>query len=145
VRRRLLKSPFGLPCVKPPWGRLAALDLSDAETGRLRWQVPVGTTRDQAPWPLWFDYGMPNMGGPLVTAGGLVFLGATTDNFLRAFDTATGRVLWEGRLPSGGQASPMSYEAGGRQFVVIAAGGHSGMGTTLGDSLVAFALPAAGR
>ena len=84
---------------------------------------------------------MPNMGGPIVTAGGLVFIGAATDNYLRAFDIETGRELWKGRLPAGGQATPMSYEANGRQFVVIAAGGHGGLGTKRGDYVVAFALP----
>jgi quinoprotein glucose dehydrogenase len=138
MKRKLLASPFGLPCTPPPWGRLAAVDLA---TGRLRWQVPLGSTRDKAPWPLWFDWGMPNIGGPLVTAGALVFIGAATDDFLRAFDLATGQVLWKSRLPAGGQASPMTYAVGGRQFVVIAAGGHWGLETTRGDHLVAFALP----
>jgi quinoprotein glucose dehydrogenase len=86
--------------------------------------------------------GMPNMGGPMVTSGGLVFIGAATDNYLRAFDLETGSELWKGRLPAGGQATPMSYEVGGRQFVVIAAGGHARLGTKRGDYVVAFALPA---
>ena len=83
------------------------------------------------------------MGGPIVTAGGLVFIGAATDNYLRAFDVETGRELWKGRLPAGGQATPMTYEVSGRQFVVIAAGGHGGLGTKQGDYVVAFALPKA--
>lgn len=109
-------------------------------TGTIRWQVPLGTTRDMAPWP-WLELGMPNMGGPIATVAGLVFIAAATDNYLRAFDAETGKELWKGRLPAGGQATPMTYTAGGRQFVVIAAGGHGGMGTTMGDALVAFALP----
>ena len=84
---------------------------------------------------------MPNMGGPMVTDGGVVFIGASMDNYLRAFDIDTGRELWKGRLPAGGQATPMSYEANGRQFVVIAAGGHGKLGTKRGDYVVAFALP----
>ena len=81
------------------------------------------------------------MGGPLTTAGGLVFIGATTDNYLRAFDTATGEKRGEMRLAAGAQATPMSYEAGGRQFVVVAAGGHAKLDTTRGDYVLAFALP----
>ena len=84
---------------------------------------------------------MPNMGGPIVTDGGLAFIGAAMDNYLRAFDVDTGRELWKGRLPAGGQATPMSYQVNGRQFVVIAAGGHGGLDTKQGDYVVAFALP----
>lgn len=84
---------------------------------------------------------MPNLGGPLITAAGLAFVAAATDNYLRAFDVATGRELWKGRLPAGGQATAMSYQIQGRQFVVIAAGGHGGLGTPRGDFVVAFALP----
>jgi quinoprotein glucose dehydrogenase len=137
MRRRVLASPLGLPCVAPPWGRLAAVDLG---TGRLRWQVPLGSTRGKAPWPFWFDIGMPGLGGPLVTATGLVFIAAATDDSFRAFDLACGRVLWSAQLPAGGQSSPMSYAVDGRQYIVIAAGGHTGLETTRGDHLVAFAL-----
>ena len=84
------------------------------------------------------------MGGPIVTGGGLIFIGAAADDYLRAFDIETGDELWKGRLPAGGQATPMTYRLGdgGRQFVVIAAGGHPGLDTTTGDSIIAFALPA---
>ncbi len=85
--------------------------------------------------------GVPNAGGSIVTAGGLVFIGAAMDDFLRAFDLETGRELWRGALPAGGQATPMTYAVDGRQYVVIAAGGHGNLGTTFGDHLVAFALP----
>jgi len=102
-----------------------------------------GTTRDQAPLPLPFAWGMPSMGGPIATASGLVFVGAAMDDYLRAFDVETGEELWKGRLPAGGQATPMTYRvrADGKQYVVIAAGGNARMTTTLGDAVVAFALP----
>ena len=139
VRREVLASPFGLPCTAPPWGTLAAVDL---RRNAIRWQVMLGSTRDMTPWFVPAPtLGMPNMGGPIVTDGGLAFIAAATDNYLRAFDIETGRELWKGRLPAGGQATPMSYEANGRQFVVIAAGGHGKLGTKRGDHVVAFALP----
>ena len=138
MRRELIKSPLGVPCTAPPWGTLTAMNLA---TGSIAWQVPLGTSRDLAPWPVWFIDGVPNMGGSIVTAGGLIFIGAATDNFLRAFDVETGTELWRGRLPAGGQATPMTYTQNGRQYVVISAGGHGGMGSTRGDYVVAFALP----
>jgi quinoprotein glucose dehydrogenase len=139
MRRELLLGPLGVPCSPPPWGELAVVDL---KTRKLRWQVPLGTLRDVAPIPLPIEIGMPNLGGPLVTAGGLVFIAAAFDDYLRAFDLETGEVLWKGRLPAGGQATPMTYRVrdGGRQFVVIAAGGYGRAGTKLGDSVLAFAL-----
>ena len=88
--------------------------------------------------------GLPNLGGPIVTASGLAFIAAASDDKLRAFDVRTGRELWKASLPAGGQATPMTYVAGGRQFVVIAAGGHARMGSKFGDAVVTFALPAAG-
>lgn len=138
VTRELLLSPFGLPCNPPPWGVLTALDLSD---GTIKWESTLGTTRDLAPLGIALDFGTPNFGGPMATSSGLVFIAATMDYYLRAFSAETGKELWKGRLPAGGQATPMSYSAGGRQYVVIAAGGHSTAGTKLGDSLIAFALP----
>ena len=141
MRREALLSPLGLPCTAPPWGSLAAVDL---RAGTIKWQVPLGSTEDLAPFFVpTRNLGTPNMGGPIVTAGGLIFIGAAMDNFLRAFDVETGKELWKGRLPAGGQATPMTYRAGpgNRQFVVIAAGGHGGLGTDSGDSVVAFALP----
>ena len=132
-------SPLGAPCIRPPWGTLLAIDLN---RGERMWEVPLGSTRDVAPFPLWFDWGVPNLGGSLITASGLVFIGATTDNFLRAFDIRSGEVLWKARLPGGGQATPMSYRLGanGRQYVVIAAGGHKYLGTDISDALVAYTL-----
>jgi quinoprotein glucose dehydrogenase len=131
-------SALSLPCTKPPWGTLAAVDL---DRGEILWQRRIGTVADLLPVAIHWELGTPNLGGPLVTAGGLVFLGATMDDYLRAFDLESGAELWRGRLPAGGQATPMSYEVEGRQFVVIAAGGHGRMGKPEGDSVVAFALP----
>jgi quinoprotein glucose dehydrogenase len=146
--REPLLSKSRLPCVAPPWGTLAAIDLS---TGKKRWEVPLG---DIAPLARKMKgplselaekegprIGTPNLGGPLVTRGGLVFIAAIMDDQLRAFDVESGRLLWSAPLPAGGQATPMSYEISHAQLVVIAAGGHGKLGTTQGDSLVAFALP----
>jgi quinoprotein glucose dehydrogenase len=139
MRREMLQSNWGLPCTAPPWGLLVGVDLA---SGKVAWRVPLGTTRDLAPWPFWYFKGVPSVGGPIVTKSGLVFVGAAADNYLRAFDVRTGRELWKGRLPGGGQATPMTYEIDGRQYVVIAAGGYAGLETTINDTLVAFALPA---
>ncbi len=135
-----LMSPLGVPCKAPPWGTLAGVSI---ETGEILYQVPLGTTRDLAPWPFWYIRGVQNLGGPIATGSGLTFIAATADDFLRAFDTSTGEELWKGRLPAGGQATPMTYRLGerSRQFVVIAAGGHFLTNSTPGDALVAFALP----
>jgi quinoprotein glucose dehydrogenase len=143
MRRRILLSPMGLPCTPPPFGTLVAISLF---TGKTIWEVPLGTTRDLVAskifLPITVGSGTPNLGGPIITAGGLIFIGAAMDNYLRAFDVESGRELWKGRLPAGGQATPMTYRLpNGRQYVVIAAGGHGKMGTTRGDSVVAFALP----
>jgi quinoprotein glucose dehydrogenase len=138
MRREVLFSPLGMPCTAPPWGVLTAVDMV---AGTIKWQVPLGTTRGHAPIAL--NFGMPNMGGPIVTAGGLIFIAAATDDYLRAFDVETGAELWTADLPAGGQATPMTYylEGTGKQYVVIAAGGHGGLGTNQGDYVIAFALP----
>ncbi len=138
MRREVLLSPLGLPCNKPPWGMLAAVDL---QSGRLAWRVPLGNSRKLAPLGLSFDWGTPTFGGPIVTAGGVLFIGSTMDALLRAFDPASGRLLWAGELPYSAMATPMTYATGGRQYVVIAAGGHPVLGAPIGDALVAFALP----
>jgi quinoprotein glucose dehydrogenase len=140
VRREPLLSPWGLPCTAPPWGTLVSVDL---ERGRIAWQVPLGSTEGFTPWPLVRDFGMPNLGGPIATAGDLVFVAAAVDGYLRAFDIETGRELWKYKLPAGGQATPMTYRAGPdeRQYLVVSAGGHGPLGTPRGDYVVAFALP----
>jgi quinoprotein glucose dehydrogenase len=140
LRREPLLSPIGVPCNPPPWGTLAAVDLT---SGRIRWQVRLGTTRDLSPIPISISWGTPNLGGPVATKSGVVFIAAALDDYLRAFDVQTGAELWKGRLPAGGQATPMTYRArrGGRQYVVVAAGGHERGHTTPGDAVVAFALP----
>mgnify|MGYP003571135931 CR=1 FL=1 len=138
MKRDLVFSPLSLPCNAPPFGVLHAVDLSD---GSIAWEATLGTVEDLAPVPIPLKLGTPSFGGPLVMKSGLLFIGAAMDNYLRAFNAKTGEELWKGRLPAGGQATPMSYEWEGRQYVVIAAGGHSRSTTTLGDSVIGFALP----
>jgi len=133
---------LGVPCTPPPWGTQTAIDL---KTRKIVWQHPLGTTRDTGPFNTHFNLplktGIFNIGGNMVTRSGLVFQAGTADDYLRAMDESTGDVLWRARLPAGGQANPMSYAVGGRQYVVLAAGGHSGLGTRSGDYLMAYALP----
>jgi quinoprotein glucose dehydrogenase len=131
-------SPIGLPCKQPAWGYIAAVDL---KTKKIVWKKRIGTVRDSSPIPLPFKMGMPMLGGPIVTAGGVAFIGATADYYLRAFDVDTGKQLWQARLPAGAQATPMTYAVNGKQYVVIAAGGHGSFGTKLGDYVIAYALP----
>jgi quinoprotein glucose dehydrogenase len=139
ISRKVLLSPFGMPCNAPPWGQLHAVDMHD---GRILWSVPLGTTEDLAPFSQYLlgTVGAPNVGGPVATAGGLVFIAAAMDDYLRAFDAKTGAELWRGRLPAGGQATPMTYMWKGKQYVVIAAGGHAKLNTRRGDQVIAFAL-----
>src|SRR6267142_190340 len=138
--RRFLQSPSDMPCVAPPWGMLSAVDMTE---GKIRWQVPLGSMQDfggkQPPIPP----GSINLGGPIATAGGLVFIAGTFDPFFRAFDVETGKELWKAQLPASGHATPMTYRsASGKQFVVIAAGGHPKISEeSLSDALVAFSLP----
>ena len=137
---------FGAPCVAPPWGHLTAIDL---KTRKVLWREVLGTARDTGLFgshlgvPL--KTGVPNLGGSIITAGGLAFIGATTDQYLRAYDLRTGQVVWKARLPAGAQATPMTYRGrDGRQYVVVTAGGHGALGTRYGDYTLAFALPRSG-
>jgi quinoprotein glucose dehydrogenase len=120
------------PCSPPPWGTVAAVDLF---TGAKVWDVPLGT------FVPGMTTGTVTLGGPIATAGGVVFSAATMDNDIRAFDADSGKEIWKFELPAGGQATPMTYSVGGKQYLVIAAGGHGKLGTKQGDSLVAFTLP----
>lgn len=133
-------SPLGLPCQAPPWGYVAGVDLV---SGKVAYMHKNGTIRDETPLPLPFKLGVPTLGGPMTTAGGVAFLSSALDYYLRAYDVTTGRVLWRGRLPAGAQATPMTYrsDATGRQYVVTVAGGHGSLGTKLGDFVIAYSLP----
>jgi quinoprotein glucose dehydrogenase len=139
MSRRFLLNSKGIPCGSPPWGKLVAVDLA---SGAIRWSVPLGVIPSLANTPGSDRWGSPTLGGPITTGGGLVFVAGTMDDNLRAFDIRSGAELWKGKLPAGGQATPMTYRSpgSGRQIVVISAGGHGGLGTTLGDYVVAFAL-----
>ena len=138
--REPLLGPSGVPCTAPPWGALTAVDMN---TGQIKWEVPLGTIpqlafirKEAAGW------GSLNLGGSMVTGGGLVFIAAAMDTYLRAFDIETGREVWKAELPASAQATPMTYQgSNGKQYVVIAAGGHGKLGTKRGDSVVAFRLP----
>jgi quinoprotein glucose dehydrogenase len=132
-------SPLGIPCQAPPWGYVAGADL---RTGKIAYKRRNGTVYDMTPLPLPFKVGVPGIGGPIITAGGVAFLGAAVDDYLRAYDLTSGKQLWEARLPAGGQSTPMTYETSdGRQFVVIVAGGHGSVGTRPGDYVMAYTLP----
>ncbi len=140
VRIAPFLSRLGLPCQAPPWGYVAGADLT---TGKIAYRHVNGTVRDLSPIPLPLKMGVPGIGGPMTTKGGVVFLSGTLDYYLRAYDVTSGRQLWESRLPAGGQATPMTYwsDASGRQFVIVVAGGHGSTGTKSGDSIIAYALP----
>lgn len=132
-------SALGIPCQAPPWGYVAGVDL---RTGRIAWQHRNGTVRDLSPIPLPFRMGVPGIGGPLTTAGGVSFLSGTLDDYVRGYDLTSGRELWRARLPAGGQATPMTYLGDDdRQYLLVAAGGHGSTGTKAGDSVIAYALP----
>ena len=135
-----VSSPLGVPCSEPPWGTLDAIDLN---AGKLLWSVPLGTTRNMAPFPFWWIKGLPGFAAPMITASGLVFTGISNEHAFRAFDLQTGDELWKASLPTAANALPITYqlEESGRQFVVIAAGGHWSGGSPPGDYLISYALP----
>ena len=132
-------SPLGIPCTPTPWGSLAAIDMI---SGQMKWKIPLGQVkRFGVTVPALFGWGSPNIGGPIITGGGLIFVAATMDDKIRALDLKTGNELWQARLPHQGTAVPITYMADGRQYVVIAAGGTARVTDNLGDAIVAFALP----
>ncbi|MBF7688784.1 membrane-bound PQQ-dependent dehydrogenase, glucose/quinate/shikimate family [Acinetobacter rathckeae] len=145
VERSMFVSPLGVPCFKPPFGTMTAIDLT---TGQTKWQVPMGTIED-APVKgirpgVHMPIGMPTMGGPLVTKGGLTFFHGSLDNYLRALDSNTGEEIWRSRLPVGGQGAPMSYVGkDGKQYIVVVAGGatRTGSNENRGDYVIAYTLP----
>lgn len=138
VEGEIFRSPLGIPCTPAPWGTLTAIDLG---SGEIRWQIPLGQIRKAGiTIPKSANWGSPNVGGPITTAGGLTFIGATMDNKLRALETATGKELWSAELPVPGMSVPMTYRVGNKQFLVIAAGGSATAETPLGDYLMAFSL-----
>ena len=139
VKLSAFTSPLGIPCQQPPWGYVAGADLT---TGKIAWRHKNGTVRDASPIPLPFKMGVPNLGGPIVTGGGVAFLSGTLDSYVRAYDMSNGKPLWQHRLPAGGQATPMTYTgADGRQYLLVIAGGHGSLGTQTGDYVIAYALP----
>ena len=138
VDSRPFTSPLGYPCHAPPWGELAAIDL---KSQKIIWRRPLGTTGEVAPFGLALPTGVFNIGGPITTSQGLIFIGAAIDDYFRAFDIDNGEELWKAKLPAGGQATPISYvSSSGKQYVVIAAGGHAPLDTKIGDYIVAYAL-----
>lgn len=131
-------SALGVPCTAPPWGFVAGADLRGENTV---YKHKNGTVRDMTPLPLKIKLGVPGIGGPMITGGGLAFLGAAVDDYFRAYDLTTGDQLWEARLPAGGQSTPMTYSVDDKQYVVIVAGGHGSVGTKPGDYIMAYTLP----
>jgi membrane-bound PQQ-dependent dehydrogenase (glucose/quinate/shikimate family) len=139
LSRAPLRSPSGLPCIKPPFGELMAVDLA---AGKIVWRTPLGALEEIAPGVGHIAKGSIVLGGPIVTAGGLIFQGGTMDRTLRAFSSETGQELWHADLPASAHATPMTYEAGGKQYVVVAAGGSAKVDEERqGDAVVAYALP----
>ncbi len=137
VRREMLVSPLELPCTAPPWGIIAGVDIAE---GEIVWRKTIGTTEDLAEG-MAFKWGTPTIGGPIVTATGVLFIASTFDYYLRALNVETGEELWKGRLPTAGISTPMTYMWKGKQYVVVFAGGYPDVGASPGDSIIAFASP----
>ena len=137
TRIQPLLSPLGAPCTPPPWATLTAVDLT---SGAVRWEVPLGSIEKLAHLPFSWELGTPGAGGPLVTAGGLVFIGYTSDDKFRAFDLQTGKTLWKADLPAPAASVPVSYEVNGEQYVVVTAGGHSLFLPQTSDAVIAYKL-----
>ncbi|MCB1688295.1 MAG: pyrroloquinoline quinone-dependent dehydrogenase [Halioglobus sp.] len=131
-------SPLGAPCTAPPWAKLTAVDLVKKE---IVWEVPLGSIEKMAPLPINWELGTPGVGAPLITAGGLVFIGFTLDHQFRAFDLNTGEVLWSSELPASANSVPVSYKYKGKQYIVVPAGGHSMFSPVLSDTVAAYKLP----
>jgi quinoprotein glucose dehydrogenase len=139
VEQGPLFSPSFSPCTAPPWNMLVAVDMVE---GDIKWKIPFGTLDKLMPVPIPLNFGTPSAGGPIITGGGLIFIGATSDSQVHAYDIDTGEVLWQVTAPTSAQATPMTYEADGRQFVIFAAGGHSWYYPQgIDDYLLAYALP----
>jgi len=136
----LLASPLGVPCTEPPWGTLDAIDL---EAGKVLWSVPMGTTRNIAPFPFWWIKGLPGFAAPMMTGSGLIFSGISNEHAFRAFDLKDGKELWKADLPTAANALPMTYQISetGKQYVVVAAGGHWSGGSPPGDYVIVYSLP----
>ncbi len=143
VSRNFFTTPFPdmRPCIKPPWGKITAIDI---DSGDILWDKPLGNLNGLAPLGIgrFLNWGVPNTGGSVQTASGLIFIGATMDRYFRAFDADSGEILWQHELPYSAHATPATYRlrADGKQFVVIAAGGHAGIMSPTGDTVIAFAL-----
>jgi quinoprotein glucose dehydrogenase len=139
VKQGPLMSPSFTPCTSPPWNMLVAVDMAE---GEIKWKVPFGRLDKLMPFPIPLNLGGPSAGGPIVTAGGLIFIGATPDNRLHAYDIETGTELWTWKGPTSAMSTPMTYELDGRQYVVFTAGGHSWYDAKgVDDYVLAFALP----
>lgn len=139
-------SPIGAPCLEPPWATLSEVDLASR---KVKWTIPLGDSRHDAPFGIKQNLPLPTgiftLGGDVITKSGIVFVAGTADDFIRAFDESSGQLLWQHGLPAGGQATPAIYKANGREYIVITAAGHEDLGTFMGDYTIAFALPKSGK